>query len=64
MIFFQNIYCGNCQRCIGFQNGSVPLPTLYCLDCETDVRCIENEQEAVREHYRSAVARAFSDARK
>jgi len=61
MTFFQNIYCGHCCRCIGFQNGSAPLPTLYCLDCEKDVECLEKEAEAVREQYRSAAARAFSD---
>lgn len=63
MIFFQNLYCGECRRCIGFQNGAQPLPTLYCLECEDAVRKKEVERQELQEQYRGAVARAFCDAR-
>jgi hypothetical protein len=32
------VSCGRCGRRIGVCPGSQPMPSIYCVDCEDDVR--------------------------
>lgn len=59
-MFFQNVYCGECEKCIGFLTSAHPIPSVYCLDCEAAVAArLEDNPATVDE----AIEQRMEDSR-
>ena len=52
-----HIWCDACQRLVGYQLGSQPMPTVYCSDCKEIAEAKEQEREQTSAIYRHALNR-------